>query len=58
MVASPFTDWSDDSLGEPIDVADSFDLSDGDIGSVDDMDGDGVRGPVLEAVTEAAESDC
>ena len=57
-VLSPLTDWSDDSLGEPIDVADSFDFSDGDTGSVDPMDGEGVRGPAVLDVVDAAERAC
>ena len=47
------TDWSEDSLGDPIDIADSFDFNDGDIGRVDPPDGDGVRRPALDTVEDA-----
>ena len=50
VIASPLTDWSEDSLGEPTETADSFDFSDGETGSADDSDVDGVMGPALDDV--------
>ena len=48
-------DGSDESLGEPTDIADSFDRSDGVPGTVLVPEGDGDSSPPVDVV-EAAES--
>lgn len=46
-------DWSDDKLRVPIEMADSFDFSEGDIGKVPPIEWDGVSNPL--EVGDAAE---
>jgi len=50
---SPLTERSDEELFAPTEMADSFDFSDGDMGSELPMDGDGVSRPALETVDVA-----
>jgi hypothetical protein len=47
---SPLTERSDEELPAPTEIADSFDFSDGDMGSELPMEGDGESRPALETV--------